>query len=286
MFRIAGSIGLAMVALVAVGRLGSADQADPELRPWLGISYSPDGDVGIVVTNVFEESAALACGLRIGDEIVDVDGQITPPGSDLTAVIGPHDIGDRLVIRVRRGDRMLTLYPVLSRRLSDAELLHVQLVGRRAPAFTLIPPDARTLAPINDTILAGKVGILAWFHTSCARCPAAVNKMVPWMDAHRGVVGLAGMGGSPTASVEDIVSAARAMLKSTPILLPVGVDQDAWQKYGVLVDPRDRLALIVVDRQGVVQLAAAIDVSSAEDQVFDDAFAAAERALRQKKARF
>jgi membrane-associated protease RseP (regulator of RpoE activity) len=282
---------LAVAIALAIGPgAATANESDDSLdrTPWLGISYSPaSGTVGLLVTNVFDESAAIAAGLRTGDEIIEVDGVPTPAGSDLSGLIQPRQIGETVTVRVFRENRVVTLHPELTRRLSEAELIHVQLVGKVAPAFNLIRPEEPEGDVIDDSILRGKVGVMLWFHTGCNSCPALANKIAPWVDAHRGAVGVVGLGGRSDLPVEQMITAMQAIVKATPILMPVGLDPDAFLRYGVLdwQAYNDKAVVVVVDRTGVVQMAAAIR-GDADDSALDDVYAAAERALKPtRKAR-
>ena len=273
---------LAVIALAIAPGVVAADEAidgeDP--RPWLGISYDPrsqKGIYGLPVTNVFEESGALASGLRIGDEILEIDGQQTPPGTDLYPIISPRAIGERLSMRIYRSDRFMMLHPVLTPRVSDSEMLHRQLVGKRAPAFSLTQIGDENAPAIDDSVLVGKVGVVLWFHYSCRDCPQLINALAPWIESHRreGVVGIVGADGEEVAL--------SAILTSTPVLFPVGIDRDAWLHYGVLENPQDKVSISVVDRAGVVRMAAA--VVATDEAALDDVIAAAERALKQRKSR-
>ena len=85
-----GVVALAIAVGVGGARVGADSAAgEPEPpRPWLGISYDArpsQGIYGLPVTNVFEESGALASGLRVGDEIVEIDGTPTTPGTSRSA---------------------------------------------------------------------------------------------------------------------------------------------------------------------------------------------------------
>jgi membrane-associated protease RseP (regulator of RpoE activity) len=282
---------LAVAIALAIGPgAATANESDETLdrTPWLGISYSPvNGTVGLLVTNVFDESAAIAAGLRTGDEIIEVDGVPTAPGADLSGLIQPRQIGEKVTVRVYRENRVVTLHPELTRRLSEAELIHVQLVGKLAPAFNLIRPEDPEGPVIDDSILRGKVGVLVWFHTGCNSCPALANKIAPWVDAHRGSVGVVGLGGRTDIGAEQMITAMQAIVKATPLLLPVGLDPDAWLRYGVLDWQAygEKAVVVVVDKSGTVQMAAAIR-GDADDTALDDVFAAAERALKPaRKAR-
>lgn len=283
-------LGLAAIAL-AVGP-GAARANDPgdggevEKRPWLGISYTSSGGVvGLLVTNVFEESPAIAAGLRAGDEIIEVDGMSTTDFVDLSELIRPRQIGDVITLRIWRGNQVLTLRPELTRRLTEAELIHVQLAGRLAPAFNLIRPEDPEGAVLDDSILRDRVGILVWFHTSCASCSTLANKIAPWIDAHRDTVGVVGLGTRPDSTIEQGIVVMQAIVKQSPILLPVGLDNEAWSRYGLFDQSHTEKAVVaVVDRNGVIQMATPIR-GDADDTALDDVFAAAERALKPRKSR-
>lgn len=83
----------------------------------LGIR-SNDGLVndGVVVTSFTPGSAARDGGLRIGDVIVSVDGRATRTLTELTGIIGAGNIGDEVVIRIRRGERYQEVSVRLRRR--------------------------------------------------------------------------------------------------------------------------------------------------------------------------
>lgn len=292
-----GIAALAIALGPRAARAGDDDGPDPRTGagtsysppvdpPWLGIAYSmTTGTVGLLVTNVFEDSPAIAAGLRVGDEIIEVDGMETPPYmGDLSAVIAGHSVGDQMVVRVLRDGRGVTLRPVLANRVSEAELLHMQLVGRPPPSFALVQPDDPEGDPIDDSIFAGRVGILAWFHTSCVGCAALVNKIQPWVDTHRGAVGVVGLGGLEGQTQDQAVTTAKAVVGASPILLPVGIDIDAYLHYGFVSNTGDKAIFVVVDRSGIIQMATVIP-ADADDSALDDVFAAAERALKQRKPR-
>ena len=57
---------------------------------------------------LFKGEAAGRARLRADDVIVMVDGRATRSLRELQAVIGAKDVGDEVMIRVRRGDRYFT----------------------------------------------------------------------------------------------------------------------------------------------------------------------------------
>jgi hypothetical protein len=279
-------IAAAIVAMALGPASANAGHEADTPKAWLGISYnSVSGVAGLPVNHVFKESAASAAGMRDGDEIISIDGVATEPGTDLRPLIGDRAIGDRVTIRVLRNNRVVVLRATLAQRINDAELLHRQLFGRQAPAFSLVDPADPDAAPTHDTVLTGKVGILVWAHTSCAGCLDIANTVAAWVDGRRDVIGLLGLGSDQSREPADRLLAAATILRHTPVLMPAGFDQDAWFEYGVTEDYTAKASVVVVDRDGVVQMAALVDPADADDAALDDVFAAAERALKPRKTR-
>lgn len=58
---------------------------------------------GIVVTWIGNDSPADACGLRVGDIIVSVDGSTAATPDDLIQIVGERPRRDTMLVRVRRG---------------------------------------------------------------------------------------------------------------------------------------------------------------------------------------
>lgn len=76
----------------------------------LGIRYQPNGvSDGVLVTQVFQESAASAAGLHQLDVIVAVDGEPVRAGQELTIRIASKMVGESVALRIRRDGRYLEL---------------------------------------------------------------------------------------------------------------------------------------------------------------------------------
>lgn len=71
------------------------------------------------VEEVFDQSPALAAGIRADDLIVGVDDHEISSMSDLIAALRRHVPGDEVVLVVRRGDEVHSLSVVLSERTDD-----------------------------------------------------------------------------------------------------------------------------------------------------------------------
>jgi hypothetical protein len=79
----------------------------------LGIEFEDTND-GVQIVRFVRGSAAFRGGLREGDVIVSMNGMDTRSGRELRAALAPLRVGDRVRVRVRRGDRYLREWVELS----------------------------------------------------------------------------------------------------------------------------------------------------------------------------
>lgn len=229
------------------------------------------------VVEVYEDSGAAAAGLRSGDEILFVDDVAVTGVADLVSVVQRHRVGDLVELRVLRRAIELTVPVLLSARVDDRELLHRRLVDKPAPSVSLqLLDDGRRIDP---SAVRGKVVVLAWFSTRCDECGEIISELSDWAKQRRDTVVAAVTAADPT-----LVS---TYLTRTAIAVPVAVAQpEDFEQYGLL-GPRidSAVAFVVIDREGVVRLAAVI---SAADQgetsaTVEDVISGARRLLRQPR---
>lgn len=97
------------------GQLGVHIQ---DLTPDLATALGTDATAGAVVANVEPGSAAEKAGVKTGDVIVAVNGAAVRDASDLRNKIGLAQIGDVVVLAVRRGKETLSLRAALTPRSS------------------------------------------------------------------------------------------------------------------------------------------------------------------------
>jgi len=90
------------------------------VRPYIGIAYqslkivpeedraqlgiTTKGDAGVVVAKVLPGAPAADAGIRIYDVILDASGQPIDDDNSLRSIIEQRKVGDKLVLRVARGD--------------------------------------------------------------------------------------------------------------------------------------------------------------------------------------
>ena len=114
------------------GQIGvSIQDITPDLREAFNLGK---GQFGVLVAKVLEDSPAARAGLKAGDIILSVDGNITRTSAQLRSRIGVKTVGDKVALRLLRGDRELTLNveigPARARESSSREL-HPLLQGLR-----------------------------------------------------------------------------------------------------------------------------------------------------------
>ena len=85
------------------------------LRGWgaalMGVILGDDGkDVGgVVITEVMADSPALRGGLKVGDLITHMNGKAFLDRTQLIQAVKKHFVGDKLEVRVRRGEKLVDL---------------------------------------------------------------------------------------------------------------------------------------------------------------------------------
>ena len=115
---------IGVVSVMARG-LDAAQQA------FLGVYTQPATD-GVELAGVLAESAADVGGLKTGDVVLSLNGKAYKTTSAFAKAISEHAPGDTVTLRVRRGDRELTLEVKLGDRSSVARMpgMMDQLGGR------------------------------------------------------------------------------------------------------------------------------------------------------------
>lgn len=86
-------------------------------RAFLGVSWDRRrSDDGVLILEVVPDSAAQRAGLEKGDRILSVNGQKMEKAADFSGLIGRFSPGDRVALRLRRGEGELSVAAVLGVR--------------------------------------------------------------------------------------------------------------------------------------------------------------------------
>lgn len=114
---------LATVGLVrdpiAVGVVSVLPRPIEKRDGFLGITMDRNDAAGggnlpaVRIMKVYPDTAAADAGLQAGDLIVEADSRATPTAAALKRVISDHNPGDRVGLKVRRGEQQLVLSAVL-----------------------------------------------------------------------------------------------------------------------------------------------------------------------------
>ena len=114
-------------------------------RVWLGASIH-NLSRGLEVTGVFENSPAMAGGIRTGDIILAFDDQPVTEATELQAMVGTMAAGTRVRVDVSRNDEVVTLYVTLSEqpdpgRAAALKALSPEQLAKAQRMFEMWSPD-------------------------------------------------------------------------------------------------------------------------------------------------
>lgn len=76
---------------------------------------------GVYVQSVNEGSPAEHAGLQPGDRFIGIDGEAVSVMSDITSIIGGHQVGDTIEVQVVRGSQILTMSLTLEESQPQAD---------------------------------------------------------------------------------------------------------------------------------------------------------------------
>lgn len=106
--------------LAAVALMGADTYEASDERPMLGVEMSPvpisvqeqqglSNDQGVLVRQVFDNTAASTGGVQTGDVITHINGSPVGSMTDLRNIVGSHEVGDNVQLTVRRNGNDMQL---------------------------------------------------------------------------------------------------------------------------------------------------------------------------------
>ena len=101
-----------VLVLVVVATAAGVSAGGRDGRAWIGVHVSEDtasSDGGVLIELVREDSPAERAGLRDGDVIVKVDGDVIRDPAALTSRLRDHEVGETVKLSVVRGAEPLDI---------------------------------------------------------------------------------------------------------------------------------------------------------------------------------
>jgi peroxiredoxin len=245
----------ALLALVGGSALSSAEDADKAAAkaketPWLGIVMAP-GSHGVEISEVIPLSPAEAGGIKVGDQLFELDGQSVSSMRHLHTIIQAMSVGDEITVRVWRDDGKRTLHTTLARFPTEDEIFSRRLLNSPPPALVATVVSGNGHADL--TKYRGDVVLLGfWGRGQSIKTAAWMNELATqYREQGLAVVGVSQLGARPLASWADDNGLSYTILadtdNTTHDALHIGYEATSWAKP---------TALVLVDRDGLVRFAA------------------------------
>ena len=210
-----------------------------DVPPWVGIRFHPPhADVAQVVPG----SPAERAGIKLGDQILSLDGKLISDPREFIRRIQELEVGSIVTIVVTRGGKQLSIVASLEPRPDPSALVQT-LVGKPAPDFALPVISGASSAHLAD--LAGHVVIVDFWATWCGPCKVALPFLNEWQHKYdaRGlrIVGL--------SNEEATEIAGYATDNGVTYTLARDADDTVANRYFVGAIPM----LVIIDKAGVVR---------------------------------
>lgn len=157
----AAGIGFAIPTSIAVDIVNSLIKTGKVVRGWMGVSIQeitpvlaksfklPEGQDGVLISDVNEIGPSHDAGILRGDVVVEFNGKQMTEVSQLRNMVAKTMLGQKALLKVMRGGKLLLIEVVIKERPSDEMLV---AKNKLAP----LPPQAETKKVPNNA-LAGLV---------------------------------------------------------------------------------------------------------------------------------
>lgn len=235
-----------------------------------------------MVEGATRDSPAEAAGLRNGDLVLTIDKKPIANCTVLLDEITSRAPGDTIEIKLQR----LSVPVTVTVQLTTRDALLRRVIGRPIVPTNFV--DVDTDATYDLSAMRGRMAIVGLYNPACTDCPQLFSKFRSWArsKARKGPppLVLAVVAGDPARDVG-------ALQKQLDVPLAVGefvtsgheLDASPFSRELVIFD-RDRLGVIVVDGDGMVQYIGPIAPNSDDTEaVLDELFAAADQAIRRSR---
>ncbi len=156
-------------------------------RGWLGVELEATGprEPGVRIRAVVPTSPADAAGVRPGDVVLTIEGELVTVPDEVITAIGRRRPGERVGLVVRRGHSDRLLSATLKGKPERNQIFRLSVVDRPAPALEDLKTVQGSLPPSLGA-LRGKVVVLEFWATWCVVCPVLVPVLNRWHDQFAG----------------------------------------------------------------------------------------------------
>lgn len=140
---------------VAVGMISVGPRRITGRNVMLGVTLEEANGGGAKVIQVFPNSGAEKAGIQVNDLITSLAGKVTVSREDVTDTLQSFHLGDRVQVRVKRGDKELDVTAVLGQRpvAPPTRTDNMNLLGgplsKRSTGFPLVIQHDTVLKPID-----------------------------------------------------------------------------------------------------------------------------------------
>ncbi len=174
----------------ALSQAGGAEaqSGTNQAKPWLGIAIEK-GIKGVSVKGVLTGTPAEQAGLKIGDEVLTIDGKSVDAPNALISLVQHSGIGQTVTLEILRGSQKISVSLKLVARPDELKLLRDKLVGKPAPEFNLKAITGKE--PGNTKKLLGRVVLVEFWATWCPACRSSHPRLSAFAKEHPEIAVLA-----------------------------------------------------------------------------------------------